>query len=604
MTRRAILTIEFRSWWLSGTGGGRGRLLDAACYRDADNLPAMPMSQIKGTLRETAERLAKAGRAGWNGDLVKRIFGSRSDEAGQSAPGAVSFFGDAAISENDRIGLVGEAACKRRETLYQRIASTAVDEQGTARDRTLRYVEAAVPVTLEGRLEWTDGSPDSDWIAALDAAAAATVAFGKLKADGYGAALANVTRVEEATAARPSSTEALRKARRVRLQLTQTSSAIFSAHAATEGAHRTTFSPTGGTLLGWAARNYADFANPYAVFHGGVRFGAAAPLGPDGTVCVPMPKLFMAPKHRLAGGVKDRRIDTETVHIGRVSPPTSMDRPVQYKEIDKAPFVTPTGFVVNPTRGQRLRTATKQGRAAQNQLFGLEHLSAQGNPVFVATVERDDTVGGDDWARLMDSFAGQTLRLGRARGTSYGGEYRCAVEPAPEESGTVPKNAERLRILAVSDLALADEFGAPRVEPDHAMLGLPPARFVGAESALSLRRWAPWNAAIEARDVDRQVIEAGSVLTFRLDRPLDKDLPTRNAVGLWREIGLGQIWISPPFLEGPEGEKPRFGDADNADDTCTPPQNAKKKPAARAEDSGLAKWCDARLSQEKGRHYA
>ena len=603
MTRRAVLTIKFRSWWLSGTGGGRGRLLDAACYRDADNLPAMPMSQVKGTLRETAERLAKARRAGWNDDLVKRIFGSRSDETGRSAPGAVSFFGDAAISENDRIGLVGKAACKRPEALYQRIASTAVGERGAAKDRTLRYVEAAVPITLEGRLEWTDGSPDSDWIALLDAAAAATVAFGKLKADGYGTALANVTRVEEAAAARPSSAGALRKARRVRLQLTQTSPAIFSAHAATEGAHRTTFSPTGGTLLGWAARNYADFANPYAVFHGGVRFGAAAPLGPDGTVCVPMPKLFMVPKHCLAGGVKGNRIDTETVRIGHSPTTSASDQPVQYKEIDKAPFVTPTGFVVNPTRGQRLRTATEQGRAAQNQLFGLEHLSTQGNPVFVATVERDDTVGGDDWARLMDSFAGQTLRLGRARGTSYGGEYRCAVKPAPEESGTVPKDAERLRILAVSDLALADEFGTPRVEPDHAMLGLPPARFVGAESALSLRRWAPWNAAIEARDVDRQVIEAGSVLAFRLDRPLDKDLPARNAVGLWREIGLGQIWISPPFLEGPEGEKPRFGDADNADGTCTPPQNA-KKPASRSEESDLAKWCDARLSQEKGRRYA
>ena len=601
MTRRAVLTIKFRSWWLSGTGGGRGRLLDAACYRDADNLPAMPMSQVKGTLRETAERLAEAGRAGWNGDLVKRIFGGRSDETGQSAPGAVSFFGDAAISENDRIGLVGEAAGKRRETLYQRIASTAVDEQGTARDHTLRYVEAAVPVTLEGRLEWTDGSPDSNWVAVLDAAAAATVAFGKLKADGYGTALANVTRVEEAAAARPSSAGGLHEARRVRLQLTQTSPAIFSAHAATEGAHKTTFSPTGGTLLGWAARNYADFADPYAVFHGGVRFGTAAPLGPDGTVCVPMPKLFMAPKHRLAGGVKGDRIDTETVRIGRS--PTTSDEPIQYKEIDKAPFVTPTGFVVKPTRGQRLRTATKSGRAAQNQLFGLEHLSAQGNPVFVATVERDDTVGDDDWARLMESFADQTLRLGRARGTSYGGEYRCAVEAAPEESGTVPKGAKRLRVLAVSDLALADEFGAPRVEPDHAMLGLPPARFVGAESALSLRRWASWNAAIEARDVDRQVIEAGSVLVFDLDHPLDKDRSAHDAVGLWREIGLGQIWISPPFLEGPEGEKPRFGDADNADGTCAPPQNA-KQPTSRSEESDLAKWCDARLSQEKGRRYA
>ena len=171
------------------------------------------------------------------------------------------------------------------------------------------------------------------------------------------------------------------------------------------------------------------------------------------------------------------------------------------------------------------------------------------------------------------------------------------MEPSPEDATTVPKGAEQLRVLAVSDLALADEFGTPCFEPNHAMLGLPPGRFLGTESALSLRRWAPWNAVLDARDVDRQVIEAGSVLAFRLDRaPLDKDLPARNAVGLWREIGLGQIWISPPFLAG---EKPRFGEVDSANGARTPPQNA-EKPASRGEESDLARWCDTRQSQEKG----
>ena len=598
MIRRAVLTLEFRSWWLSGTGAGRGRLLDAACYRDADGLPAMPMSQVKGALRETAERLAEIGRAGWNRSRVERVFGERADKAGLSAPGAVAFLGEAVIAESDRTGIAEDAAHERRGMLYRRIASTAIDEQGTARDRTLRYVEAAVPVTLKGQLEWiAKDPPDLDWVALLDAAAAATVAFGKLKSDGYGAALASVASEEEPLSGPPPAiSRALREARRVRLRLTQTRPAIFSARAATEGAHKTAAAPTGGTLLGWAARNYADFADPLVVFHGGVHFGNSAPPGPDGVVCTPMPKLFMVPKHSPAGGVKNHRIDTETVFIGRFPPTSAGDKPVQYKEIDKAPFVTPTGFVMSPMRGQRLRTATEQGRAAQNQLFGLEHLSAQGNPIFVATVERDDTVDDDDWARLMESFAGQTLRLGRARGTSYGGEYRCAMQPSPEDATTVPKGAEQLRVLAVSDLALADEFGTPCFEPNHAMLGLPPGRFLGAESALSLRRWAPWNAVLDARDVDRQVIEAGSVLAFRLDRPLDKDLPARNAVGLWREIGLGQIWISPPFLAG---EKPRFGEVDSANGARTPPQNT-EKPASRSEESDLARWCDTRQSQEKG----
>ena len=592
MTRRAVLTLEFRSWWLSGTGGGRGRLLDAACCRDADGLPAMPMTQVKGALRETADRLAAAGRAGWSGEKVARLFGGRAEDDGRSSAGAVAFLGDARLPEADRAGLVGDAAARGRAMLYRRIAATAVDERGAARDRTLRYVEAAAPVTLEGRLEWTAaGSPDADWVALLDAAAAATAAFGKAKADGYGAALARAAPTGEAPA-KPAPigvSPELRRAFRTRLRLTQTRPAIFGVRAATEGAHKTHPAPTGGALLGWAAGSYADFADPFAVFHGGVRFGAAAPLAPDGSVCAPMPKLFMAPKHDPGGGIRDGRIDTETVRVGRPRP-TDGAAPIQYAPVESAPFIGPTGFAVNPARGRRLRTATEKGRAAENQLFGYEHLSADEKPEFVAFVERDAAVSDDGWERLMAAFDGRTLRLGRARGTSYGGEFECRAETVEEETETVPKGAQRLRVLAMSDLALADEFGAPCVAPDHAMLGLPPARFVGADSALSLRRWAPWNAKLGARDVERQVVEAGSVLTFDLDEPLDKDLPARAAVGLWRETGLGQIWIAPPFLVGDAGAAPRFAESGAARAGAA---DERESPAG-AGTSRLAEWCDRR----------
>lgn len=593
MTRAAVLTLEFRSWWLSGTGGGRGRLLDAACHRDADGLPAMPMSQIKGTLRQTAERLAGAGRAGWTGGLVTRLFGGPAEEDGRSVRGAVAFLGDARIPEKDRAGLAGNEACKRRGMLCRPIAATEIDKRGAAADRTLRYVEAAAPVTLAGRLEWAEEEPpgDVDWAALLDAAAAATVAFGKMKADGYGAALARVAPVEEARAAPHAGVAtALRAARRVRLRLRQTRPAIFSARAATEGAHATAAAPTGSALLGWAAARYREFDDPFAAFHGGVRFGAAVPVGPDGEACAPMPKLFMAPKHERAGGIgEDRRIGA-TVRVGHPKPKNNGDDPVQYAEIGKAPFVARTGYAVNPARGQRLRTATTDGRAAEGQLFGYQHLAAENRREFVAALEREgDSVSDNDWARLIGAFAGRTLRLGRARGTSYGGEYECVAEPGAEAPETVPRGAKRLRVLAMSDLALADEYGTPCVEPDRRMLGLPPARFVGADSALSMRRWAPWNAKLQARDVERQVIEAGSVLTFELDKELDEELPARAAIGLWREAGLGQIWIAPPFLAGESGAAPEFEPPGEAQST------EGRAEAGDGSRSALAEWCEAQL---------
>ncbi|MDD9980918.1 MAG: hypothetical protein OXU81_06095 [Gammaproteobacteria bacterium] len=593
--RAAALTLSFRSWWLSGTGGGRGRHLDAVCHRDAVGLPAMPMSQVKGTLRETAERLAAGGRAGWSDDLVRRLFGVRPEVGGGSSEGAVAFHGDAEIPASDRAGLAetNPRARRRREALYRRIASTRIDERGVATDRTLRYIEAAAPVRLIGRLEWIAADPpDPDWIALLDAACAATLAFGKLKADGYGAAVASVVPAHKAPSAGPSVAgpiDGFRRQHRVRLLLTQTRPAVFSRNAATEGAHATLDAPTGGALLGWAvtAGGYGNFDEPFKVFHSGaVRFGNATPLGPDDTVCVPTPKLFMAPKHDTGGDETDGKVGSN-VRIGRPSADAHGGAPIQYEQAPGAPFITPTGCIARPARGQRLRTATEQGRAAERQLFGYEHLSAESRPVFVSTLERDDTVSHRDWERLLAAFEGRTARLGRARGTGYGGEYLCRVGPASADPDPILAGTDgRLRILALSDLALTDVFGVPSAEPDHEMLGLPPARFVGGDSAMSLRRHAPWNGKLQARDVERQTIEAGSVLSFDLEESLRTALPARAAVGLWREAGFGQIWISPPFLRG--DENPCF---DEGGEIVESPK-AGGESATPATDSDLAKWCD------------
>ena len=590
----AHLMVEFRSWWLAGTGGGRGRHLDAVCHRDADGLPAMPMSQIKGTLRETAKRLAAGELAGWTNERVDDVFGS------ESKAGAVAFLGDAEIPQKDRKGLTGPSNREKRTALFRRIAATQIDELGTAEDRTLRYVEAAAPVTLCGTLDWIAAEePEFDWMALLDAACVATVAFGKLKLDGYGAAVASVTPAaaaafvasRNAPAATATGTQPTHK---VRLVLMQNRPAVFSRSAATEGAHATLGAPTGSALLGWAAAvaGYEKFGDPFKVFHSGaVRFGNAVPVGPDGTACVPMPKLLMAPKHESEGGVTDDGRIGDTVRIGRPQGKRRDGAPVQYEALD-APFVTETGWVKRPTRGQRLRTATKNGRAAEGQLFGYEHLSGQDRPVFESVLERDLCISEEDWKRLLTAFANRTLRLGRARGTGYGGEYECHIEePRRETAGTIKagENPGRLRILALSDLALADEFGTPSDVPDHKMLGLPKARFVGEDSAISLRRHAPWNAKLKARDMERQTIEAGSILTFDLCGPLDEDLPARAAVGLWREAGFGQIWIAPPFLQG--CEKPCFSAAETEGSA----------PNGESEDgSDLAKWCDAMLTNRRG----
>lgn len=197
MTATATLRIRFTGFWVAGTGASRGRHLDVVTHRDRLDLPAMPMTQVKGQLRETAERLAAGGRAGWTDAKVIDLFGTRTvartDDLSalghnDTQSGRLAFRGEARLPEEVRASLSDDRTCAR---LFRRIAATRIDGNGVAQDKTLRAIEAVVPLTLEGTVAWIGASPPPPgWIDRLDELCAATLAFGKLKADGYGRAIA------------------------------------------------------------------------------------------------------------------------------------------------------------------------------------------------------------------------------------------------------------------------------------------------------------------------------------------------------------------------------------------------------------------------------
>ena len=194
MTIEATLRIRFTGFWIAGTGASLGRHVDVVTHRDRLGLPAMPMTQIKGQLRETANRLATAGHAGWTEDHVLDLFGTRTiagtDLLGHddTQSGMLGFRGEARLPR-----AVHALLCKGKqsECLFRRLAATKIDEDGVAQDKTLRAIEAVVPLMLEGTVAWIGATPPAaGWIDRLDELCAATLAFGKLKADGYGRAIA------------------------------------------------------------------------------------------------------------------------------------------------------------------------------------------------------------------------------------------------------------------------------------------------------------------------------------------------------------------------------------------------------------------------------
>ena len=192
MTTHAILRIQFTGFWVAGTGTSRGRHVDVVAHRDRDELPAMPMSQVKGQLRETGARLAAGRSAGWTSTRLETLFGTRTrprtDQMGSedTNAGSLAFRGEARLPDAIRAALRAD-----RERLFRRLAATRIDDNGVAEDKTLRAIEAVVPLTLEGAVVWIGTAPPpKDWVHWLDEICAATLAFGKLKTDGYGRAIA------------------------------------------------------------------------------------------------------------------------------------------------------------------------------------------------------------------------------------------------------------------------------------------------------------------------------------------------------------------------------------------------------------------------------
>ncbi len=175
----AILEVQFTGYWHAGTGKA-GYGLDALTHRDAQDCPAMPMSQVKGALRETALKL-------WEPAETKRFFGGEGNAQRNESP--LEFRGELRLQEATLRAFEANAAARRQ--LFRTIAATRIDENGVADEGSLRMIEVVVPLTLIGIVALRGGGLSADWRQRLDALCAATLAFGKMKTDGYGRALAS-----------------------------------------------------------------------------------------------------------------------------------------------------------------------------------------------------------------------------------------------------------------------------------------------------------------------------------------------------------------------------------------------------------------------------
>ncbi len=369
---------------------------------------------------------------------------------------------------------------------------------------------------------------------------------------------------------------------------------IISQRAAMIGGHNSLDYIPGASLLGAsAARLYAELSEQeaYTVFHSGqVRFGNALPLSDTNRLCYPMPNCWHQPK---SGQSAFQTTRTE-VDVKQLQPKKLLN--YQFKKypehIQPQPlhsgYIALDGRVTHPAHHIRMKAAInpKTGRALESQLFG--YTSIPQGMRFGLVLEADAQVPEKLFKQVIKSLD-RTLQLGRSRSAEYGNVMVTKNADWTEDNQMPLAEAKiaDITLWLLSDLALLDEWGQPTLLPSPQHFGLPEGQLVIEKTFIRSRRYAPFNSHYRRRELERTVLSMGSVLHLALNEPtaiLPIIQKLQAGVGLYRQAGLGQVWVNPPLLLTPQ---PSLESALVVDKVTAP------KPP----NTLLAKWIMAHVEQ-------
>lgn len=160
-TKSMLLEIKLLSYWHAGSGFGRGADVDALVLKDRNDLPFLPGRTLKGLLREAMMCCEESGAV--PAGVVERLFGkaAKKGEYTGSIPGTLAF-DNAVLPSKEREWLASSDARRARSALYDSFASTSLDKDGVARDRTLRTIELCVPVVLTAAIHGIPRDDETD----------------------------------------------------------------------------------------------------------------------------------------------------------------------------------------------------------------------------------------------------------------------------------------------------------------------------------------------------------------------------------------------------------------------------------------------------------
>lgn len=324
--------------------------------------------------------------------------------------------------------------------------------------------------------------------------------------------------------------------------------AVFSKRSATVGGHEGLDHVPGSALLGSVAgKVYKDMSDQaWTIFHSGkVRFGNGLPLAGDGHRGLPMPFSLHRPK---GGPVTDTAGKLQTGLVDLATGKRSAG--TQWQQV-RGGYVTPALAHLKPTVDMRLKSARNRdtGRSLEAALFG--YTAIDRGQHFLAELQWDDDVPVEGVMEEVKKALDGKHFLGRSRTAEYS---TCEVREVAYTGADLPRAPleDKLVLLLLSDLAVCDIHGQPTLRPCAEDLGLDGVGQLDLDhSFIRTRSYSPWNRKRGGWDVERQVLEQGSVLVYACSLPDRSTIYEllEGGLGMHRENGLGQTWADPAMLK-------------------------------------------------------
>ena len=544
------IKIEFHSPWHCGSGLAAGSDIDALVITDRAGMPFVPGKTIKGLVRQAVEEYieySNIARDEKNGktiaERVRNMFGEESSSDDVRACGT-AHFSDANLDNCEYGAIAADSAL--RAHLFNKVTSTAIDDNGIARGHSLRSLQTVVPCTLYADICYVD----ADIVDIVVKSLGMIKHIGQKRHRGLGrCTISQVSQSCTASAPIPTNDEKLQFSCKL------LSDVVLNQKSSTEGNNTSLDFIPGNAFLGIVAKHYQDLSASgleMIVFHSGsVRFGDAHPTAGNQSVrSLRVPASFYHPKlmpasercyiHHIYSRDRDQEND---------------GRPQQLKQCRTGfyAFYDNQGFPIAVDRTFAIKSAYDRDkrRAKDEQMYGYESLCKGAEFLFEVDIdekvlaERDIDICA--FKKLIRSYLEGTHCIGRSRTAQYGLVEITAKEFDNVKSEALKPGQTLATVYADSRLIFLDENLEPTFHPTAEQLGIAGGEIDWTLSQVRTFQYAPWNGIRASRDNDRCGIEKGSVFVVRVPEGGERKFESRY-IGSYCNEGFGKVIYNPDFL--------------------------------------------------------